>query len=86
MNGKVLRMNSDASTPDDQAGGNPLYSYAYRSPRGLDWHPTTHTLWVADHSASDIGRLDLIDSTGGAANGVNVPPIDTFTNSRPNVA
>jgi glucose/arabinose dehydrogenase len=48
FNGKILRMNPDGSTPDDQAGATPVYSYEYRSPRGLDWQPGTGLLWIAD--------------------------------------
>ena len=54
-NGKVLRFNPDGSTPRDQAG--PLYSYAYHSPRGLDWDPASGALWVADRLEDDSARL-----------------------------
>jgi glucose/arabinose dehydrogenase len=47
LNGKVLRLNTNGTTPDDQAGASPLYSLAYRSPRGFDWDPTG-VLWVVD--------------------------------------
>src|SRR5438876_78800 len=36
FNGKILRMNPDGTTPDDQAGATPVYSYGYRAPRALD--------------------------------------------------
>ncbi len=65
-NGKVLRMNADGSTPDDQAGGNPLFSYSYRSPHGLDWQPTTRNLWIADVSTAEAGRLDVVATSDGA--------------------
>ena len=54
-NGKVLRLNADGSTPRDQAG--PVYSYAYHSPRGLDWDPASGALWVADRLDDGSGRL-----------------------------
>jgi glucose/arabinose dehydrogenase len=47
-NGKVLRMNADGTTPDDQAGASPLYASASRAPAGVDWQPQTGLLWVAD--------------------------------------
>jgi glucose/arabinose dehydrogenase len=45
-NGKILRLNPDGTTPDDQAANSPMYSSGYRSPRGLGWHPAG-TLWIA---------------------------------------
>jgi glucose/arabinose dehydrogenase len=59
-NGKVLRLNADGSTPDDQAGATPLYSSVYHSPRGLDWQPSTGLLWVADAST-----LSVVDAETG---------------------
>lgn len=56
-NGKVLRLNADGSTPGDQAGATPLYSYGYHSPRGLDWDPASGALWVADRLEDDSARL-----------------------------
>jgi glucose/arabinose dehydrogenase len=47
-NGKVLRVNADGTTPDDQAGASPLYALASRAPAGVDWQPETGVLWVAD--------------------------------------
>jgi aldose sugar dehydrogenase len=46
-NGKVLRLNPDGTTPDDQAANSPMYSWGYRSPRGLGWHLPAGTLWIA---------------------------------------
>ena len=60
FNGKILRMNPDGSTPDDQAGATPVYSYEYRSPRGLDWHPTAGTLWIADGDPQRPTRLSAV--------------------------
>ncbi len=54
--GKILRMNADGSTPDDQAAATPVYSSAYRSPQGLAWQPGTGTLWVGDsHRPGTLG-------------------------------
>jgi len=60
VNGKVLRMNPDGTTPDDQAAGSPLFSYAYRSPRGFDWHPTTHALWIADRDSVGSSLISVV--------------------------
>ena len=59
-NGKVLRFNTDATTPDDQPGANPIYSLEHPQPRGLDWQPNTGTLWVVDRVGVDAGRLSAV--------------------------
>jgi glucose/arabinose dehydrogenase len=59
-NGKLLRMNPDGTTPDDQEGGSSLFSYEYRSPRGFDWHPSAQTLWIADRDLPDSSRLSVV--------------------------
>jgi len=48
VNGKVLRLNADGTTPDDQAAAIPLFSWPYHEPRGLDWQKSTGLLWIAD--------------------------------------
>jgi quinoprotein glucose dehydrogenase len=67
-NGKVLRLNPDGTTPDDQRGFVPLYSSAYRSPRGIAWHVPSDTLFVATQEV-DGGRLDAITSDGARRRG-----------------
>jgi aldose sugar dehydrogenase len=64
FNGKILRMNRDGTTPDDQSGGTPVYSYEYRSPRGFDWQPGSDTIWIADGTADGTARLVAVGSTG----------------------
>jgi hypothetical protein len=51
LNGKVLRLNADGTTPGDAPGATPLYADGYGSPVALDWDPTTTTLWLADRTA-----------------------------------
>ena len=51
--GKILRINSDGSIPDD----NPLkdsevFSYGHRNPQGMDWHPEDEVLVVTEHGPS----------------------------------
>jgi glucose/arabinose dehydrogenase len=69
-NGKVLRLNPDGTTPGDQVGGNPLFSYSYHSPRGLDWPPTATTLWLADRESAGSSRLNVVASDGSQKRGV----------------
>lgn len=61
-NGKLLRLNTDGSTPSDQRGGSPVYAYAVGSPRGMDWEPTVGTLWIADGGA-DVETLKVVTDT-----------------------
>jgi glucose/arabinose dehydrogenase len=58
--GKVLRFNTDATTPDDQPGSNPIYSLEHPQPIALDWQPATGTMWVVDGVGVDAGRLSEV--------------------------
>ena len=64
-NGKVLRINTDATTPDDQPGSNPIYSLEHPQPLALDWQPATGTLWVVDRVGTDAGRLSAVVKNAG---------------------
>ena len=50
-NGKVLRLNTDGTTP---ANGALVYADGYGAPVALDWDPQTATLWVADEAAGGV--------------------------------
>jgi glucose/arabinose dehydrogenase len=58
MNGKILRLNADGTTPADQA--NPVYSAEHRSPRGFDWSPITQVLWIVGGAAPEPVRVSAI--------------------------
>ena len=64
-NGKVLRFNTDATTPADQPGSNPIYSLEHPQPLALDWQPSSGTLWVVDRLGADAGRLSAVDKDAG---------------------
>lgn len=64
FSGKVLRLNSDASTPADQPAMTPVYSYGYRSPRGLDWQ-TAGLMWIGDGGLQGTARLSAIAAEDG---------------------
>jgi len=51
-NGKLLRMNADGSTPDDQANLTPVLSFGFRAPRALSWQPASGGPWLADQSGT----------------------------------
>jgi quinoprotein glucose dehydrogenase len=53
LGGKILRMNSDGSIPDDNPfPGSLIYSYGNRNPQGLAWHPETGVLYSTEHGPS----------------------------------
>ena len=62
-NGKILRLNADGTTPDDQAGASPIYAAGSPSPAGLDWQPGTGALWIADGAEGGITAVTA-ESTG----------------------
>lgn len=64
-NGKVLRFNTDATTPDDQPGANPIYSLEHPQPLAVDWQPGTGALWVIDRVGIDAGRLSAVMKDAG---------------------
>jgi glucose/arabinose dehydrogenase len=69
-NGKILRLNPDGTTPGDQEGGTPLYSYPFSSPRGIDWQAPSRMLWIADRSGVASGVLSVVTSSGVRTRGI----------------
>lgn len=56
-NGKVLRLEPDGRTPDDQPSASPVLLSALKSPRGLAWASDASTLWLAELGVDGIERL-----------------------------
>ncbi|MBM2841286.1 MAG: hypothetical protein HW412_1814, partial [Bacteroidetes bacterium] len=53
LGGKVLRVNDDGSIPSDNPfRKSPVFSLGHRNGQGLDWHPTMHLLFEAEHGPS----------------------------------
>ena len=51
--GKILRINSDGSIPQDNPFENSLvFSYGHRNPQGIDWEPNTGKLFESEHGPS----------------------------------
>jgi glucose/arabinose dehydrogenase len=82
-NGKVLRLNADGTTPEDQAGASPLYSSPYQSPRGLGWETESGIMWVVDAAAGGVAQVNAVGvgSINGRKRGVtkatvSLPPPD----------
>jgi glucose/arabinose dehydrogenase len=53
LNGKILRLNSDGTIPDDNPFPNSIvYSYGHRNPQGLAWQTGTGRLYSTEHGPS----------------------------------
>lgn len=53
LGGKILRINSDGTMPDDNPFENSaVYSLGHRNPQGLDWDPVTGKLVISEHGPS----------------------------------
>ncbi|MEO6212866.1 MAG: PQQ-dependent sugar dehydrogenase [Vicinamibacterales bacterium] len=63
--GKILRMELDGRTPEDQAAASPVLWHGLTSPRGFDWALDASALWIADRSDDGIERLRVVE-TGAA--------------------
>ena len=66
-NGKVLRLNVDATTPDDQPGFTPIYSVDHPQPKALDWQPSSGNLWVIDGVDPSGGVLSTVTPLSAGA-------------------
>jgi glucose/arabinose dehydrogenase len=56
-NGKILRLNPDGRTPEDQPAASPVFWSGLRAPRGLDWAPGSGTLWMVEQGADHVERI-----------------------------
>jgi len=53
LNGKILRLNSDGSIPDDNPLPNSyVFSYGHRNSQGLAWQQATGRLYATEHGPS----------------------------------
>ena len=60
FNGKILRMNDDATTPGDNPFGGPIWTLGHRNPQGMAWHPVTGDLWATEHGNVGNDEVNLI--------------------------
>jgi quinoprotein glucose dehydrogenase len=74
-NGKVLRLEPGGATPADQAAGSPVHVSGLHSPRGLEWHPTTGALWVADVVDGQAEELRVYSGASLRARSVALPAL-----------
>lgn len=66
--GKILRLNDDGSTPDDNPFGNAVWSYGHRNSQGLAWDDLGR-LWATEHGRS--GALSGYDELNVIEKGKN---------------
>jgi glucose/arabinose dehydrogenase len=69
-NGKVLRLERDATTPADQDGLTPVFAHALHAPRALAFQPSTGELLVADQTPRGDELLLAIGRTRPRVRGV----------------
>jgi glucose/arabinose dehydrogenase len=61
LNGKILRLNDDGTTPASNPFSSPVYSIGHRNPQGIDWDPLTGNLWETEHGQSANDEVNLIE-------------------------
>ena len=62
LNGKILRMNPDGSTPDDNPFPESLvYSYGHRNPQGMVFTPDTR-LYSSEHGPQNDDEVNRIEA------------------------
>jgi glucose/arabinose dehydrogenase len=64
--GKIHRINSDGSIPNDnpfvgQKDANPsIFSYGHRNPQGMAMHPVTGNIWTHEHGPKGGDEINII--------------------------
>ena len=58
--GKILRLNADGGTPDDQPAASPVFWSGLRAPRALGWTADSGTLWMAEQGRDGTERVKAL--------------------------
>ncbi len=61
LNGKILRLNADGTTPRDNPFGSPVWSWGHRNPQGIDWHPGNGGMYETEHGQTGNDEVNLIE-------------------------
>jgi glucose/arabinose dehydrogenase len=61
LNGKILRLADDGTTPGDNPFNSPVWSWGHRNPQGFDWHPATGDLFETEHGQTGNDEINAID-------------------------
>lgn len=68
LNGKVLRINLDGSTPEDNpifdgvGEPTPVYSMGHRNPQGIAFHPASGLPYASEHGTTINDEVNLIEA------------------------
>ncbi len=65
--GKIYRLNTDGSIPDDnpfvgEEGLDAVFAYGIRNPQGMDLHPETGQLWEHEHGPRGGDEVNIIEA------------------------
>jgi aldose sugar dehydrogenase len=64
FSGKLLRLNTDATTPRDRAGLSPIYAPDLHAPRGAAWNESGTILWLLDSESDGAGQIQAVATVG----------------------
>jgi glucose/arabinose dehydrogenase len=67
LNGKVVRINPDGTTPQDQPGGTPVFAADLVAPTALAWNAASRTLWIADRRSDGAAQLRAVAANASAS-------------------
>lgn len=72
LNGKILRVNSDGSIPEDNPfPGSPVWTYGNRNSQGIDWYPGSDIMWETEHGPSGFDGPEGGDEVNILVKGMN---------------
>jgi glucose/arabinose dehydrogenase len=63
--GKILRLNEDGTTPEDQPAASPVFWSGIAEPLGIDWTVPPGTMWMAERGTDRVERIRAL-ATGSA--------------------
>ena len=61
--GKILRLNSDGTVPDDNPYGTYVYSYGHRDPQGITWDEQG-IMYASEHGQTRNDEINIITKGG----------------------
>ena len=73
FNGKLLRLNADATTPADQPSASPVFVRGLGAPRGVAWGVDGSTVWVLDGAGAPGGLLQAASQAGTVVSRYRLP-------------